>query len=371
MRILLTIVAGVCFIAIFPGCVPTVSENIERKPAGSPQESISQKTTGFIDTHNHLAGRFGRRLGGEEVDYEGAAKVAMAAMKQFGIKKLFVMPPPFSPEHPNQYTFEDLIGVVKKFPDQFAFLGGGGTLNVMIQQAVRDGTLRRGIESRFERTAVEILSKGAVGFGELTAEHLSLSYDHPYESAPPDHPLFLLLSDIAARHGVPIDIHMEAVPEDMDLPKIRRLESPHNPKVLHANIAAFERLLAHNRNARVIWAHAGWCNTGHRTPELCAQLLGRHSNLYMSFKIRRDSLAEARPLTEDFRIKPEWLNLIRTYPARFVIGSDQFYASPRFPKQIGPPRGKGVETEHLLTVLPPELANKVGYENAIHLFKIK
>lgn len=241
----------------------------------------------------------------------------------------------------------------------------------MIHQAVRDGTIRRGIESRFERTAVEILSKGAIGFGELTAEHLSLRYDHPYESAPPDHPLFLLLSDIAGRHGAPIDIHMEAVPEDMPLPKIRRLESPHNPKVLHANIAAFERLLAHNRNAKVIWAHVGWCNTGHRTPDLCAELLGRHSNLYMSFKIRRDSMAETRPLAEDFRIKPEWLSLIRTYPDRFVIGSDQFYVTPRAPTQIGPPRGKGVETEHLIAVLPSELAHKVGYENAMHIFKLK
>ncbi|MEW6376300.1 MAG: amidohydrolase family protein [Thermodesulfobacteriota bacterium] len=370
-RVVLSIAAGVCLIAFPIGCASTVTENIERKPAGSPQEAVSSKTTGFIDTHNHLFGRFSTRLGGEEIDYEGAAKVAMAAMKQSGIKKMFIMPPPFSPGHRGQYTFDDLIGVVKKFPDRFAFLGGGGTLNVMIHQAVQDETLKRGIESRFKRTAVEILSRGAIGFGELTAEHLSLRYDHPYESAPPDHPLFLLLSDIAARHGVPIDIHMEAVPKDMPLPKIRRLESPHNPKVLHSNIAAFERLLAHNRNAKVIWAHAGWCNTGHRTPELCAELLGRHSNLYMSFKIRPDSMAQTRPLAEDLRIKPDWLNLIRTYPDRFVIGSDHFYGSPRAPTQIRPHRGRGVDTEHLLAALSPELAHKVGYENALHLFKLK
>jgi hypothetical protein len=157
-RVLLTIVAGVCFIATSLGCVPTVSENIERKPASSPQEPISKKTPEFIDTHNHLFGRYGTRLGVEEIDYEGAAKVAMTAMKQFGIKKMFIMPPPFSPDHPNRYTFDDLIGVVKKFPDRFAFLGSGGTLNVMIHQALQDGTIRRGIESRFERTAVEILS---------------------------------------------------------------------------------------------------------------------------------------------------------------------------------------------------------------------
>ena len=53
---------------------------------------------------------------------------------------------------------------------------------------------------------------GAAGFGEMAAEHFSGGT--PYQFAPPDHPLFLLLADIAARHDVPIDQHMNAVPRD-------------------------------------------------------------------------------------------------------------------------------------------------------------
>jgi len=356
---------------ILLGCVTTTSENREPKTASKSKRPPLEGNIWFIDAHNHLVGRYVSRPGTHEMDYEGAARVALDAMNRLGIKKMFIMPPPFSPNHPNRYTFEDLIGIVKKYPGRFAFLGGGGTLNVIIQEAVHEGTTSQRLKSRFEKTAMEILSRGAMGFGELTAEHFSLNIDHPYESAPPDHPLFLLLSDIAARHGVPIDIHMEAIPEDMPLPKIRRLESPHNPRVLRANIPAFERLLVHNRSTKIIWDHVGWCNTGRRTAALCAELLGRHPNLYMSFKISRDSMSETRPLTEDLQIKDEWLNLINGYPERFLIGSDRFYVVPRANLQIGPPKREGEGPERLLVLLPMELARKVGYENTIRIFKLE
>jgi len=81
---------------------------------------------------------------------------------------------------------------------------------------------------------------GAAGFGEMAAEHFSGGT--PYQFAPPDHPLFLLLADIAARHDVPIDQHMNAVPRAMALPL--DLSSPFNHSQLHENTSAFERLLA-------------------------------------------------------------------------------------------------------------------------------
>lgn len=359
---LLGMVATVSSVLILLGCGP--------RSAIGPQGSPSQEESGFIDVHNHLLGHYGSRSGTQETDFEGAARIALDAMKQLGIEKMFIMPPPFSPDHPGRYTFEDLIDTAKKYPDRFALLGGGGTLNVMIQESVRLDTTSQRLKSQFEKKAMEILSKGTIGFGELTAEHFSFSTDHPYESAPPDHPLFLLLSDIAARQGVPIDIHMEAVPRDMPLPGLRRLESTHNPKRLRANIAAFERLLAYNRNTKIIWAHVGWCNTGYRTTALCAELLEKHPNLYMSFKIRPDSMPETRPLTKDLEVKDEWLHLIRAYPERFLIGSDHFYVTPKASRQAGPRKRVGEETKRLLALLPPELARKVGFENAIRIFKL-
>ncbi len=210
------------------------------------------------------------------------------------------MPPPFHPEHPNRYDIEDFIHAVKKYSNRFSFLGGGGTLNVMIHQAKNEMIVPPKLEKQFEERAFEIISKGAVGFGEFAVEHFSLNYNHPYESVPADHPLFLLLADIASKYGVPIDIHMEAIPKDMSLPNRKILtRSGRNPKMLRENISAFKRLLAHNKSAKIIWAHVGWCNTGYRTPELCHNLLTKYLNLYMSFKLSPDSMPLTRPISKD------------------------------------------------------------------------
>ena len=80
---------------------------------------------GYIDTHNHLHGGFPSPSGFSS-DYMGAAKVALAAMKKLGIRKMFVMPPPFPTDHPGRYDIDVLDNIAKKYPDRFAFLGGGG-----------------------------------------------------------------------------------------------------------------------------------------------------------------------------------------------------------------------------------------------------
>jgi len=317
----------------------------------------------FIDVHNHLHGVYGAGPGRVDHDFEGAARVALQRMKEAGIKKMYIMPPPISLNHPAGYDFEDFLKTVKKYSDRFSFLGGGGTLNVMIQKAVHEGSITEEMKIRFEKRAIEILSKDAMGFGELTAEHVSLGPDHPYESAPPDHPLFLLLADIAASHDAVIDIHMEAVPGDMDLPP--ELSRSQNPKTLKANIVPFERLLSHNRKAKIIWAHAGWCQTGRRTPTLCADLLERHPNLYMSIKIGPDSRPETRPMERRMGLKHEWFDLILKFPGRFFIGSDQFYVTPRSNKRF--PEHLKASTD-FLSFLPTEIAYKLAMENPKMIF---
>ena len=317
-----------------------------------------------IDTHAHLRGKY-RSRGSFYSDYDRAAKTALAAMHALGIEKSLIMPPPFSPEHPNRYDYRALAEVAKKNPERFAFLGGGGSLNPMIHESPDSGKLTPELRRKFEEIATEILRDGAVGFGEMTAEHLSFFTGHPYEAAPPDHPLFLLLADIAARHEVPIDLHMEAVPQDMPLPE--KFNSPPNPRILHENIAAFERLLSHDRNARIVWAHAGWDNTGYRTVTLMRRLLGGHPNLYMSLKINRLSLPQNRPLDENGEIRPEWVDLIRSFPDRFLIGGDQFYGIPRLTLRR-PPRSVGPRV--FLNQLPADLARKVAHENAVRVYKL-
>lgn len=357
----------IVFLSFFLG-VEWTGKSLAQPPSPeSPEKTAPAHEIAYIDAHNHLSG-LGRP--GFPSDFPGAARIALAEMDHLGIRKILVMPPPFSPGHRGLFDINDLVPVIHSYPDRIAALGGGGSLNVMIQANGKSNAIDPELRAQFEKTAEAIISKGAIGFGELAVEHFSFRPEHPYESTPADHPLFLLLADIAARYNVPMDIHMEAIPNDMPLPdrKIFR-RSGNNPKTLKANIPAFERLLAHNRKTKIIWAHVGWCNTGFRTPVLCRDLLSKHPNLYMSFKLAPESLPETRPISEDRQtIKPEWLQLMKDFPDRFIIGTDQFYAAPGS-RRIGPQKTEA--TKRLMTLLPPDLARRIGIENPIRIFNLK
>ena len=307
-------------------------------------------STPFVDTHVHL----------EPSDPARSVEAALQAMPGENAAKIIFMPPPFTGDDPARYEMEVFLPAVKGHTDKLAMLGGGGSLNPMIQQSARSGDAGPGLQRKFKARAEELLRLGAVGFGELAAEHFQGAT--PYQSVPPDHPLFLLLADIAAAHGVPIVLHMEAVPRDIPLPA--SWKSPPNPPQLRANIDAFERLLAHNPRARIIWAHAGWDNTGYRTPELCRRLLAAHPNLYMDVKIDPMKPGLNSPLAEGASgaIKPEWLKLFQDFPDRFVVGTDQHYPEPL----PGPQRWQAIVL--LLNQLPEGVRQKIARENADRLY---
>jgi predicted TIM-barrel fold metal-dependent hydrolase len=149
------------------------------------------------------------------------------------------------------------------------------------------------------------------------------------------------------------------------MPLPGRFRSPPNPQHLTENIRGFERLLAHNRMARVVWAHVGWDNTGDATVELYDRLLAEHPNLYLQLKAYRDSNSENMILA-DGRIKPEWMRLIESHPDRFVLGSDNFYG---IPDKTRPFPDSSMGSRMILRDLSPELARKVGVENARRMYR--
>lgn len=111
-------------------------------------------------------------------------------------------------------------------------LAGGATLNPIIQAAGQQNDIEPALREPFLETTETMVAEGAAGFGELTALHFSFNNTHPFEMVRPDHPLFLLLSDVAGRNGVPIDFHMEAVAEGMAVPDQLRDRSASNPLAL-------------------------------------------------------------------------------------------------------------------------------------------
>lgn len=312
----------------------------------------------WIDTHIHLRARNG--------DYAGAAQLAMQLLKASGAVGAVLMAQPFPEQaNANKHDLEQLQPAVKDAGPWFALLGGGGSLNGLIEQTPPEKVTPE-LKDAFMAQARRVLDSGAAGFGEIALLHLSHFDGHPFEEVAPDHPLLLALADVAAQRDKLIDVHMDLVDVPAAVPA--SLRSGTNPTTLRPNVAAFEKLLAHNRRARIMLAHAGWDVTGQWSVALTRRLLGQNPNLYMSLKLVPSPSDNSMPVSPQ-GVRPDWAALIAEFPDRFVIGSDSFFAAPG---AGGPGTAFRLPpTKLLLEGLAPELAERVGWKNAARLYGLK
>jgi hypothetical protein len=297
----------------------------------------------------------------------------LSAMDQAGMRMMVLMPTPQGGGGRALWDYASFLDAARRRPDRFAFLGGGDSLNLMIHETPAD-RVDDVVRQRFTERATRILSGGAAGFGELALHHLSLTAGHPYESIAADHPLLLLLSDIAAERGVVIDLHFDLVAFEMALPESLRNGS--NPERLKENLTAFERLLEHNPRARIVWAHASSDPLGQWTPTVSRQLHAKHPNLYMSLRLSVPMSGMQNTLMAGGRIDPDWLAVVTAFSDRFLIGGDELFVS-------GAARGRPAVTFSMragqqrrlqavvLTQLPPNLARTISYDNAMRLYKLR
>lgn len=326
-----------------------------------------------IDVHMHVVGRGQAQL-------DQAVGRAVGEMDSYGITKAVVFPPPIPSL--GRFDYKDYVPALRRHPGRFGFLGGGGTLNPIIQTHRDRRTLTPAVRQSFADQATRMLDDGAAGFGEMAALHLSLVQNHPFEQVSVAHPLFLLLAEIAGEHKAVIDLHMDPV-IGISMPTPSSLKVPPNPSTLQGNIDDFERLLAHNRDARIAWAHGGSDFTGNMTPALIGGLMDRHPNLFMSlrpvplrvvnnpFGLRFFNLM----LTPD-GVEPAWLELLTRHSDRFVMGADAFMTAPA----VDPARavvtlsrgnrGRLIAASILLSRLPAALASKIGTDNAVRLYRL-
>lgn len=306
-------------------------------------------------------------------DYIECADNMIKIMDRYGIEKAVVMPQPRLSGQYGYYDYQQILPAIDKYPDRLVLGAGGGVLNSMIHHTDADDVTDE-VKALFKNEALNLIDAGAVAFAELASLHVSLQPKHVFEEVSPDHPLFLLLADIAAEHGLPVDIHMEAVEYDIPAPENLSLISTLNPDTLKANIPAFERLLAHNRNANIIWQHIGWDNIGHMTITLLSRMLEDHPNLYLGFKVeeRPFQMATKEPMPNrmidlDSRLKDDWYQFFLDYPDRLIVASDQFVGIPgrtvRAPQYMD-------WTYGLLDQLPPDVRVMVGRENALHVYPL-
>jgi hypothetical protein len=306
--------------------------------------------------------------------YNKAVDNLISFLDRMNIKHAIVMSPPkIRKNQSSQSDYDEFLTAIRRYPDRLFFgAGGGNELNPLIHETDANNVADQ-VYREFDTLADKIVNDGAKCFGEMAVLHLSYSdKTHVFEECDADHPLFKHLLDLSAKYGLPIDLHMDCVPSDMSTPRLWKKMSSRNPDTLQANIPGFERLLAHNRRGKVVWQHVGRDTLNTLTPQLVNRLLSQHSNLYCAIWVRSKEMnASSGPagknqiVDENYKIKDEWMRLLEKYPDRFVIGTDGFFASST--DTVGP----GVEaTWRFLDMLPKDLAQKIGGENAARIYRL-
>lgn len=334
-----------------------------RRPPGMP----TQAARPWMDVHMHL-------IGGRGVDFPGAVETAVREMDRFGIATAIILPPPQVDSQPVTHDHTDYAGALRRHPGRFAFLGGGGTLNATLHRHADPAKVNDQVKRDFAAAAEQILDGGASGFGEMASLHISATTGHPYEFVPADHPLFLVLADVAARRDAPIDLHMDAV--DGDMPTPPRFAGGANPPMMPATMAPLTRLLAHNPKAKIVWAHGGSDPLGAMTPTAIGRLMDAHPNLHVSLRVVGAEAPLQNKVLAGGGLDPPWADLLARHADRFVIGTDSFMvaASVRgsgpgitFAQRNEP---KLQATVHFLSLLPAEVARKVGRDNATRIYRL-
>jgi predicted TIM-barrel fold metal-dependent hydrolase len=177
------------------------------------------------------------------------------------------------------------------------------------------------------------LERGFMGVGEVL-----LRWDPRYRNIPADNPAMLGIVDVAAQKGAPLVMHQN-----------------------YQYLDEFKRLLNHNENAIIIWAHSG-----HAPPSVLREMFENHKNLYADLSALTPTFQERfhRQIITgpDGSIDPEWKALFEDYSDRFMIGGDkQDWAGPFFLKE---------EMEYFRRVLGQLdrlIAENIAYKNILRL----
>lgn len=364
--------------AAAPTIVPTPSLTRAATPMPAATPAALRDAQGrlvFIETHAHLlVGGTGSGL-----DFDGAVAKIGPELDQHSAKLAVLMNPPSSAGKLEISERERGVYDKARSARYLVPLGGGGSLNPVIHQNAKSANVSADLMKGFAALAEQHITSGAVGFGEMAVLHLSFSPQHSFEEVAADHPMWLLLAEVAAKHDVPIDVHMDAMAEDGPTPQRNRLASPLNPPTLKANVPGFERLLAHDRRAKIVWAHAGSDRTGQVSVALYDRLMAAHPNLYLQLVLNTMAPPQVAQNPNNLvdprgQIRPAYIGLMRKYADRIVLGGDSFFAAPG---ASGPLAATGADRPYvsdlraLVDKLPPDVAGKIAIDNALRIYKIK
>ncbi len=261
----------------------------------------------------------------------------------------------FHNNDPKGYGFPDSF---KSYPGRILFLYGNPGLS-LLDSVVTRGSYTGSEQQQYIQDLEDAMKSGEyVGFGQVGLRHMPDK--NPGEAdiiIPGDHPWMFIMSDIAAKYNVPIEIHMDVQPDDL---------------------ARLEKLLYHNNNTKIIWENAGWQTSGpdaptdYVSPDLWRKLFEQHPSLYTSIKIRPNMGTGAKNRVDIFdknnQIKPEWMQLFEDYPNRFMMGCD---LKPNITNHTTDGFENTQFCINLLQQLPPNIERKFERDNAITIYNLR
>ena len=288
----------------------------------------------FADIHAHISSEV--QLG-----------QAIEMMDRLHVAKMVIMEPPAttSQDASSEYHIPD---AAEQYPDRFIVLYGGEAKAMLEANADNQELGEEDTRAFADLLDSAMETKKYRGFGEIGLLHFGHGEGEEGGDLliPGNHPWMFIMSDMAAKYKVPIDIHMEATND---------------------SIKGFEELLDHNQSAKIIWDHAGWSNTGMATPQVLGKMMHDHPNLYASIKVRKPKtgeMAAASIMYENGTIKEGWLKLFTDYPDRFMIGSDVKlgFGDDNNASEIFEAH------QRLLEQLPEDIVKKIGTENSQEVF---
>jgi hypothetical protein len=101
-----------------------------------------------------------------------------------------------------------------------------------------------------------------------------------------------------------------------------------------------------------------------------------HANLVLQLKVAatttpgRSMFSQNDLLDDADKLRPDWLDVIRTFADRIELGGDNFHAAPGARAPFARPQNNSARARILLGQLPADIAKKVASENAIRIYKL-
>ena len=109
----------------------------------------------YIDAHMHLkAAKTGNK---DKID--SATLNMLETMDKLGIQKCLLMPPPYTSDMPKTFDYRVLARISKMHPKRLGFIGGGGSLNIMIHQSVIDKQVSSELRKRLSPRHTRLLKR--------------------------------------------------------------------------------------------------------------------------------------------------------------------------------------------------------------------